>query len=86
MEEYAKTQRSQQTRTAQSRVGGRMRDSIRLECPNCGRTSTLNDEEQKRILAKLTLTSQAEVIECPCGFFQFILRAEIPRRSRHRAA
>jgi hypothetical protein len=80
MEEYAKTQRSQETRT------GRVRDSIALECPMCGRVSTLDDQGQVRILARLRLAAQAEVIECPCGGFQFILRAEIPRRSRCRAA
>jgi hypothetical protein len=63
-----------------------MRARIQLECEMCGQTRDMDDSEQVRILSRLRTAAQAEVVECSCGFSQFILTAETPRRPRRSAA
>ena len=57
-----------------------MRDSLRLECRECGRVVVLDSAAQAKIIAELKLPAQRKLIDCPCSRFQFVLGAEVPKR------
>jgi hypothetical protein len=56
-----------------------MRGPLLIDCQLYGRITSLSPNAQERILTELRLPAQATVIECACGRFQFILRAESNR-------